>query len=76
MLVLGIVIVIGAFVLVMVAAIIDAVNRWLTPRCSTRPSTTTRARRSPDLDALEHLHHDEMLGDHDAAVVDKEEADG
>ena len=29
-----------------------------------------------DLDALEHLHHDEMLGDHDAAVVDKEEADG
>jgi uncharacterized membrane protein len=30
----------------------------------------------PDIDALERLHHDEMLGDDDAAVVDKDEADG
>jgi hypothetical protein len=29
-----------------------------------------------DIDALERLHHDEMLGDDDAAVVDKDEADG
>jgi hypothetical protein len=29
-----------------------------------------------DIDALERLHHDEMLGDYDAAVVDKEEAYG
>jgi hypothetical protein len=26
-----------------------------------------------DLDALEHLHHEEMLGKYDAAVIDKED---
>jgi uncharacterized membrane protein len=29
-----------------------------------------------DIDALERLHHDQMLGDDDAVVVDKDEADG
>jgi hypothetical protein len=29
-----------------------------------------------DIDAFARLHHDEMLGDDDAAVVDKDEADG
>jgi hypothetical protein len=39
-----------------------------------RASADERAAAGPDLDGIERLHKDEMIGPYDAAVIDKQNA--
>ena len=40
---------------------------------SSTPRRTRRSRALAELDAIEQLHKDELIGQHDAAVIDKED---